>query len=123
MRRLTLPAGRRTVLFVSVPTGIGGSTRSLANVLAHVGGRAHRVLAGPPDGKFVRLLHDEAMLDEHLPVISRRWPRPLQRLWSSLRIAAFAVRHRGPSCSARIACTRSTAIGGAASCSLVSVAR
>ena len=40
MRRAAPPAAGAAVLFVSVPTGIGGSTRSLANVLRSLDGDA-----------------------------------------------------------------------------------
>lgn len=91
---MKLPDDRPTVVFVSIPTGIGGSTRSLANLLEGIEGRLFRVLAGPPDGRFVQFVHDEGVVDAHLPIVSRRWPRPLQRMWTAIRLAAFTVRHR-----------------------------
>ena len=64
-----LPAGRPAVLFVSVPTGIGGSTRSLATVIAHVGDDAVRILAGPRSGRFVELVRHNG-IELHLPIVS-----------------------------------------------------
>ena len=83
-----------TVVFVSVPTGIGGSTRSLATVMAHVDGDVHRVLAGPPDGRFVELVRQQQALDTHLPVVSRGRLRPLRRAATAGRLAVYSVRHR-----------------------------
>ncbi|MET0578397.1 MAG: glycosyltransferase family 4 protein, partial [Ilumatobacteraceae bacterium] len=80
-------------MFVSVPTGIGGSTRSLATVLRHLDGTV-RILAGPSTGRFVGLVRDDEALDVHLPIVSSRRPRPPRRLWTALRLAAFATRHR-----------------------------
>ncbi len=89
------PGDRRTVLFVSVPTGVGGSTRSLATVLASLEGRATRVLAGPPIGRFVRLVDEQGGAELRLPLVDhRRSLRPLRRAWTAVRLAAWAVRHR-----------------------------
>jgi glycosyltransferase involved in cell wall biosynthesis len=81
------------VLFVSVPTGIGGSTRSLATVLSHVGDDAVRILAGPRSGRFVELVRHNG-IELHLPIVSSGRLRPLRRAWTAARLAAFAVRHR-----------------------------
>jgi glycosyltransferase involved in cell wall biosynthesis len=86
---------RRTVLFVSVPTGVGGSTRSLATVMASLEGEARRVLAGPPLGRFVGLVDEQGSAEQRLPVVDhRRSLRPLRRAWTSVRLAVWAVRHR-----------------------------
>jgi glycosyltransferase involved in cell wall biosynthesis len=86
---------RRTVLFVSVPTGVGGSTRSLATVMASLDGEARRVLAGPPIGRFVGLVDEQGSAEQRLAIVDhRRSLRPLRRAWTSLRLAVWAVRHR-----------------------------
>ncbi len=83
------------VLFVSIPTGIGGSTRSLATVLSSVEGVTERILAAPPSGRFVRLVEEEQGAERHLPIVSAdRRLRPLRRAWTAIRLAAFAVRQR-----------------------------
>ncbi|MGH8773886.1 MAG: glycosyltransferase family 4 protein [Jiangellaceae bacterium] len=92
---MTAPAAGRAVLFVSVPTGVGGSTRSLANLLSYLRGDATRILAGPGRGRFVGLVADLGGADEYLRVISSRWPRPVRRAWSAMRVAWYARRHRG----------------------------
>jgi glycosyltransferase involved in cell wall biosynthesis len=87
--------GRHAVLFVSIPTGIGGSTRSLATVLSSVRGVTDRILAAPPSGRFVRLVEEERGAERHLPIVSSaRQRRPLRRAWTAARLAAFAVRQR-----------------------------
>jgi glycosyltransferase involved in cell wall biosynthesis len=88
-------SARQRVLFVSVPTGVGGSTRSLATVMHALDRSVERVLAGPPAGRFVDLLHALDAVDRHLPVVgSDPRFRPVRRAWSAVRIAAYAVRHR-----------------------------
>ncbi|HKE72406.1 MAG TPA: glycosyltransferase family 4 protein [Acidimicrobiales bacterium] len=80
---------------MSVPTGVGGSTRSLATVLAGLEGEVRRVLAGPPIGRFVALVRDQGAAEEHLAVVSpRRTLRPLHRAWTAARLARWASRHR-----------------------------
>jgi glycosyltransferase involved in cell wall biosynthesis len=83
------------VLFVSIPTGIGGSTRSLANVLDQLRGDTERILAAPPAGRFVELVRHQDGAERHLPIVSsRRRFRPIRRAWTAVRLAAFAVRNR-----------------------------
>ncbi len=90
-----MTGGRHAVLFVSIPTGIGGSTRSLATVLASVGGVTDRILAAPPSGRFVSLVEEEQAAERHLPIVSAdRRLRPLRRAWTAARLGAFAVRRR-----------------------------
>jgi glycosyltransferase involved in cell wall biosynthesis len=91
----TASSSRAGVLFVSVPTGIGGSTRSLANVLSYVGGDVDRILAGPAQGRFVELVDRERLVERRLPIVSHvpRF-RALRRAWASVRIAGFVLRHR-----------------------------
>lgn len=92
---MTGPGPGRTVLFVSVPTGVGGSTRSLATVLAGLAGRVRRVLAGPPTGKFVALVAAQGGAEEHLAFVSRRRTlRPLHRAWTAARLVRWTRRHR-----------------------------
>jgi glycosyltransferase involved in cell wall biosynthesis len=91
---VTTPSPGRAVLFVSVPTGVGGSTRSLANLLSAVDGDVERILVGPAYGRFVSLVTDLHAAERQLPLISSRSPRAPRRAWSAIRIAAHAVRHR-----------------------------
>jgi glycosyltransferase involved in cell wall biosynthesis len=78
-----------------VPTGIGGSTRSLANVLAALRGDVDRILAGPARGRFVDLVDRERLAERRLPIVSHR-PRlrPLRRALTSVRLAIFVLGHR-----------------------------
>jgi glycosyltransferase involved in cell wall biosynthesis len=88
------PPGR-TVVFVSVPTGVGGSTRSLATVLSGLGGRVRRVLVGPPIGRFVAMVEAQGGAEEVLPLVSaRRTLRPLHRARTAARLAVWVRRHR-----------------------------
>jgi glycosyltransferase involved in cell wall biosynthesis len=83
-----------TVLFVSSPVGVGGSTRSMANVLTYMGDHVHRVLAGPPDGRFHDLVGTLGAAEIYLPIVNSERPRPPRRAWSALQLAVFAVRNR-----------------------------
>jgi phosphatidylinositol alpha-mannosyltransferase len=95
VRRGAPAAGGAAVLFVSIPTGIGGSTRSLANILDQLRGDTERILAAPPSGRFVELVREQDGVDRHLPIVSTgRRLRPLRRAWTAARLAVFAVRHR-----------------------------
>jgi phosphatidylinositol alpha-mannosyltransferase len=78
-RGAELPADPPTVVFVSLPDGVGGSTRSLANLLGYLGGEAVRVLAAPPSGRFVGLVADGAKAEWHLPVVDWGMGRALVR--------------------------------------------
>ena len=49
-------ARRRTVVMVSIPVGVGGSTRSAVNLLTYLEGAARRVVVGPPGGRVVDLI-------------------------------------------------------------------
>src|SRR4029453_19388670 len=76
-------------------TGVGGSPRSLATVMASLDGEARRVLAGPPIGRFVGLVDEQGSAEQRLAMGDhRRSLRPLRRAWTSLRLAVWAVRHR-----------------------------
>jgi glycosyltransferase involved in cell wall biosynthesis len=92
---VTAAGPRPAVLFVSVPTGVGGSTRSLATVLGSLGGDVTRVLAGPPRGRFVGLVADQGSAEVRLPIVDHRrsW-RPLRRAWTALQLAWWVWRHR-----------------------------
>jgi glycosyltransferase involved in cell wall biosynthesis len=86
--------GQPTVLFVSAPVGVGGSTRSMANLLTYMDGHARRVLAGPPNGRFHDLVGQLGAADVYLPMISSERPRPPRRALSAIKLAIFARRNR-----------------------------
>ena len=85
-----------TVLFVATPAPLGGSNRSLVNVLRGLEGRANRVLAAPKGGSFVALTREEAIVDEYVDL--PRWPgRRMDRflrIGGGLIIGWFALRNR-----------------------------
>ena len=82
------------MLFVSAPVGVGGSTRSMANVLTYMRGHVRRVLAGPPSGRFHDLVGQLDAAEVYLPIISSERPRPPRRALSALQLAIFARRNR-----------------------------
>lgn len=84
------------MLFVALASGIGGSTRSLATVLAHLGPGVRRAVAVPGTGKLLPLLRSLSVVDAFVPL-----PRPpgerfqrLSRLAAAARIAAWVWRER-----------------------------
>ena len=87
---------RRTVVFVSVPTGLGGSTRSLANLLGYLDGDVERVLVAPAGGRFVEHVRAAGGAETHLAYVSSRPPRPPRRVASAWRITRYVLRHRAP---------------------------
>ena len=94
-RGRSLPADPPAVAFVSLPTGVGGSTRSLANLLGRLSGRATRVLAGPPGGRFVGMVGERGLAEWHLPVVDPLpGLAPLRRARTALRLARALRPHR-----------------------------
>jgi phosphatidyl-myo-inositol alpha-mannosyltransferase len=86
---------RPTVLFVCLASGIGGSTRSLATVLDHLGGRITRVVASPKDSTFTESARERGLIDVIVPITGARagTARPA-RLVAAARITLWTWRHR-----------------------------
>ena len=57
-----------TILFVVTPAQLGGSNRSIVDVLRAFEGRVHRVLAAPGFGGFIDLVDREGLADEKIAV-------------------------------------------------------
>jgi phosphatidylinositol alpha-mannosyltransferase len=95
--RLGAVAERPAVLFVCLTGGLGGSTRSVATVLTHIGGRATRVVAGPPRGRFTRLVAERGLADERVDLPHKGNPRlrALARARAAVRLARWARANRG----------------------------
>jgi len=83
-----------TILFVSSPVGVGGSTRSMANLLTYMDGHATRVLAGPPTGRFADLVRKLGAAEVYLPIVSSERPRPPRRALTAVKLAWLARRNR-----------------------------
>jgi phosphatidylinositol alpha-mannosyltransferase len=91
-----LPADPPAVVFVSLPIGLGGSTRSLANLLGYLDGEVTRVLAAPPGGRFVGLVADTGRAEWHLPVVDDgQGMAVFRRARTAARLAVALRRHRG----------------------------
>lgn len=88
--------GRSTVLFVVLAAGLGGSTRSVATVLAHLDpDRVRRVLATPPQGRFLDLVNERGLADALVPLpAGRGWLRRLSRVRSAWQVGAWLRRNR-----------------------------
>lgn len=84
------------VLFVCLARGVGGSSRSLATVLEHLGSRVTRVIAAPRVGSFPAFLAERSLMETHIPIPNpARGPlQRLSRLEAARRIARWARRHR-----------------------------
>lgn len=82
-----------TVLFISLPSVMGGSVRSLVTVLRGLEGRCRRVVATPDGTWLAALLAGGGLADEviRLPGLERsRWWRGV----AAAKVAAWALRHR-----------------------------
>ncbi|MGH2595275.1 MAG: glycosyltransferase family 4 protein [Actinomycetota bacterium] len=88
--------GRSTVLFVVLAAGLGGSTRSVATVLAHLDPvRVRRVLSTPPYGRFLDLVNERGLADALVPLPANRGRfRRISRVWAAWRVAAWLWSNR-----------------------------
>lgn len=87
------PTRRDTVLFLSLPAGLGGSARSLLTVLGGLEGRCRRVVARPPATSMARELDVRGLIDVHLDLTSDARSR-VGRFRDAARLARWAHRHR-----------------------------
>lgn len=87
------PTGRDTVLFISLPAGLGGSARSLLTVLGGLEGRCRRVVARLPATSMARELDGRGLVDEPLDLSPDGRSRA-GRLRDAVRLAGWARRHR-----------------------------
>lgn len=87
---------RDMVVFVSIAAGLGGSTRSLSNVLGGLPSTVQRVIVAPQSGPFLNLVRDRNLADLHIaiPKPDDRRVRRLSRSIAAARIARFAWRRR-----------------------------
>jgi len=80
-----------TILFVAVPSPLGGSNRSLATLMTALEGSARRVLAAPADGAFSTFAEERGFAEEYVPLPSgSRW----QRIKASLVLARLTWARR-----------------------------
>lgn len=82
-----------TVLFVSLPTAIGGSPRSLLTVLRALGPSCRRVVAAPLGSHVLTVVERDGLAEEVLPIGGIDRPRA-DRLLVAVRLARWARRHR-----------------------------
>src|SRR5690606_22877187 len=73
---------RDTVLFVTLPAGVGGSVQSLLTVLERLGGRCRRVVARRPDTTVAGRLASADLVDETIDL----GPPGTRRLADALRL-------------------------------------
>jgi glycosyltransferase involved in cell wall biosynthesis len=87
---------RSTVLFVVLAAGLGGSTRSVATMLAHLDPvRVRRVLATPPHGRFLDLVNERGLADELVPLPAGRGRlRRLSRVRSAWQVGVWLRSNR-----------------------------
>jgi glycosyltransferase involved in cell wall biosynthesis len=86
----------RSILFVALASGVGGSTRSLATVLENLPEGLTRIVAVPRTGSLIELLQHRRAIDFHVPL---RPPRRglfsrASRLSTAARIARVAWTER-----------------------------
>jgi phosphatidyl-myo-inositol alpha-mannosyltransferase len=88
------PDGRPVVIFVALAAGLGGSTRSLATILQHIGADVMRVLAAPETGRFPTLVAERSLIDEHVSIPKGGSARRRSRPRAALAVAKSVWRHR-----------------------------
>jgi phosphatidyl-myo-inositol alpha-mannosyltransferase len=81
-----------TVLFVSLPAGVGGSVRSLGTVLAHVGLR--RAVAVPADTSAARFIVDRGLADELVDLQPRSGTRVVGAAKDAARLSRRIIGQR-----------------------------
>lgn len=79
---------------VSIPVGVGGSTRSAVNLLTYLEGAARRVVVGPPGGRVVDLIEARGAADEYLPYVAPGGRLRLGRVAAALRTTWWVARNR-----------------------------
>ena len=83
------------MVFVCLTGGLGGSTRSLATVLARIDGRARRVVAGPQVGRFPALVEHRGLADERIVFQrGRGWRKAASRAAAAAQLVTWVRRHR-----------------------------
>ena len=86
-----------TVLFVNTPAQMGGSNRSMVNILQSLEGRVRRVLASPSFGDFRSVVEAEGLAEELID-LPRKPGSPVDRalrVLAGLKLAWWVLRHRG----------------------------
>ncbi len=73
---------------------MGGSNRSLAELLDALGNQIHRVLASPSDGQFLEHVKTHGLIEEHVPLPLTNRLYKVGYIYSMFRIAIWAVRNR-----------------------------
>jgi glycosyltransferase involved in cell wall biosynthesis len=87
------PTQRDTVLFISLPAGLGGSARSLLTVLGGLEDRCRRVVARRPATTMARELDASGLIDDHIDLTPDVGSR-VGRLTDAARLARWAHLHR-----------------------------
>lgn len=85
--------GPDTVLYVSIPAGLGGSVRSLVNILEQHEGRVRRAVARRPGTTVARHLADHHLNDETLDLRAGQRDRG-GRVADAARLVRWARAHR-----------------------------
>jgi glycosyltransferase involved in cell wall biosynthesis len=83
------------VLYVAVPSALGGSNRALVTLLAALGGRVTRVVAGPPRGALKETVLRRGLAEEYVDLARARRLGRLGRFVNAARIVVWVLSRRG----------------------------
>lgn len=83
-----------TVLYVAVPSALGGSNRALVTLLGALGERVSPIVAGPGEGALKRTLTGRGLVEDYLDLPRYRRMGRLGRMAGAARILRWVFRHR-----------------------------
>jgi glycosyltransferase involved in cell wall biosynthesis len=82
------------VVFVAVPSALGGSNRALLTVLGEFTGRLTRVMAAPSGGALAGTIRERSLVEDWIPMMRVRRARRIARVLSALRLMVWVTRRR-----------------------------
>jgi glycosyltransferase involved in cell wall biosynthesis len=91
-----LPPGdvHPTVVFVAVPSALGGSNQALVTLLEQLSGQVERVVAGPLGGGLENVVRSRSLAEGWIPIIRRGRGDRLMRILGAIRVAIWVTRRR-----------------------------
>ena len=84
----------RTVVFVAVPSALGGSNQALVTLLEQFTGRLERVVAGPLGGGLEKVIRSRSLAEGWIPIVRRGRGDRLMRILGAIRVAGWVTRRR-----------------------------
>ncbi|MCA1735703.1 MAG: glycosyltransferase family 4 protein, partial [Actinobacteria bacterium] len=82
------------MIFVAVPSSLGGSNRALITLLNEFSGRLTRVVAAPAGGAMAATIQERSLADGWIPIMKARRATRIARVLGALRLTLWIVRRR-----------------------------